>query len=68
MKEKWSAYRQFHSTEAAPLLVNNGMLIVLDQRNGINGVVYLLAAFETIDHNILLMQIESRFGITRFCL
>ena len=59
-----SAYRQCHSTETALLKVQNDILINMD-----NGEVMLLvmldmsAAFDTIDHNILIDILKNDFGV-----
>jgi hypothetical protein len=60
-----SAYRAQHSTETALLRVYNDLLLVVD--DGDAAVLVLLdfsAAFDTIDHRILLRRLESRFGIS----
>ena len=65
MKEPFqSAYRQSHSTETALLRVLNDLHDVID--NGETTLLCLLdlsAAFDTIDHNILIRRLESTFGI-----
>ncbi len=60
-----SAYRQLHSTETAFLRVKNDILMEMDKQK----VVLLLlldlsAAFDTIDHKILLHRLEKRCGIS----
>jgi hypothetical protein len=60
-----SAYRKHHSTETALLKVTNDVLIALDQRKEVVLVLLdLSAAFDTIDHQILLSRLQKRFGIT----
>ena len=59
-----SAYKKFHSTETALLKVHNNILTAVDS----NRIVILLlldlsAAFDTVDHAILLHRLEVRFGI-----
>lgn len=59
-----SAYRECHSTESALLKVNNDLLLALDNRC----VAYLVlldlsAAFDTIDHEILISRLRRQFGI-----
>jgi hypothetical protein len=59
-----SAYCPYHSTETAVVRVLNDMIGVLDQ--GHVGVLVLLdlsAAFDTVDHTILLDVERRRFGI-----
>jgi exonuclease III len=60
-----SAYRQSHSTETALLHILNDLLLATD-----SGKVSLLtfldlsAAFDTIDHTILLTRLQHTFGIS----
>ncbi len=59
-----SAYWECHSTETALLKVQNDILHAIDSES----VVLLIlldqsAAFDTIDHTILLSRLEQRFGI-----
>ena len=59
-----SAYKRHHSTESALLKVHNDILKVVDNRRTV--VLLLLdlsAAFDTVDHGILIHRLESRFGI-----
>jgi hypothetical protein len=60
-----SAYRKFHSTETALLRIQNDLLLSIDQRK-LSALVLLdlSAAFDTIDHDILLSRLSSTFGIT----
>ena len=60
-----SAYKQLHSTETALLRVHNDILLALDNHQSV--ILLLLdlsAAFDTVDHKILLNRLSSRFGIT----
>ncbi len=60
-----SAYRMFHSTETALLKVRNDILMEMDKRHTVMLVLLdLSAAFDTIDHTILLNRLEKRCGIT----
>ena len=60
-----SAYKKGHSTESALVRVHNDILRAID--NG--GCVILLlldlsAAFDTVDHAILLSRLRDRFGVS----
>ena len=60
-----SAYKPGHSTETAPVKVQNDILTSIDQ----HGIVILVmldlsAAFYTIDHDILFSRMENILGIT----
>lgn len=58
-----SAYRKYYSTETALLKVSNDILRAVDQKEEVVLVLLdLSAAFDTIDHNILLERMEKRFG------
>ncbi len=60
-----SAYREFHSTESALLRVQADILHNMEhQRVTILVLIDLSAAFDSIDHDILLNRLESKFGIT----
>ena len=59
-----SAYKKHHSTETALLRVDNGILRAIDdQSTVILMLLDLSAAFDTVDHSILLNRLSSRFGI-----
>ena len=60
-----SAYKQFHSTETALLKVHNDINLNID--NGKVTALTLLdlsAAFDTIDHNILITRLSTWYGIS----
>ncbi len=59
-----SAYRCFHSTETALLRVHSDILCALDNKCAVALVLLdLSAAFDTIDHTVLLSRLKNRFGI-----
>ena len=59
-----SAYRANHSTETALLRIQNDILLDLDNRRGVILVLLdLSAAFDTIDHRILLQRLHDRIGL-----
>jgi hypothetical protein len=60
-----SAYRKFHSTETALLSIYNDLLSACNQQK-VSALVLLdlSAAFDTIDHDILLTRLSSTFGIS----
>ncbi|XP_046548123.1 uncharacterized protein LOC124258099 [Haliotis rubra] len=59
-----SAYRCFHSTETALVKVQNDIFMGTD-KDGASILVLLdlSAAFDTIDHNVLLATLEGRFNV-----
>ena len=64
-----SAYRQHHSTETALLKVYNDMLEAVDNKSCVMLVLLdLSAAFDTVDHTLLLHRLESTFGVTGMAL
>ena len=59
-----SAYRRFHSTETAVTTVYNDLLLAAD--SGQVSALCLLdltAAFDTVDHDLLLLRLEHKFGL-----
>ncbi len=64
-----SGFRPFHSTETALIRVTNDLLLSSD--HGCISLLVLLdlsAAFDTIDHNILLNKFENSVGISESAL
>jgi len=64
-QDRQSAYRQFHSTESAVLVLHNDIVCAID-RGEITGLVHLdlSSAFDTFDHTSLLSILESRSSVT----
>ena len=60
-----SAYRKFNSTEMALLKIHNDILASIDASK-VTGLTLLdlSAAFDTIDHTILLRRLDDWFGVT----
>ena len=60
-----SAYRQAHSTETALVCVQNDILRAIDNQHAVFMLLLdLSAAFDTVDHEILLQRLDSNFGLT----
>ena len=60
-----SAYRRRHSTEMALLRIRNDALTAADK--GTVTIVVLLdysAAFDTVDHQVMLQVLETKYGIS----
>ena len=63
--ELQSAYRKRYSTETALLKVQNDILLNMDRQHVTLLVLLdLSAAFDTVNHEILLRRLETTFGIT----
>ena len=61
-----SAYRPFHSTETAVLHVLSEILTAVD-RGDVAALILLdlSAAFDTVDHDILLRRLQYSYGVNR---
>ena len=60
-----SAYRPGQSTETALLKIVNDLLLSLDDgKISLLASLDLTAAFDTIDHNILLHRLQHDFGLS----
>ena len=69
MQVHQSAYRAYHSMETALLKVKTDVIRALeDQEVACLILLNLSAAFNTIDHNILLRRLETRFAVTDIAL
>ena len=59
-----SAYQQYHSTDTAITIVHNDIVRAIDAGN--ESVLVLLdlsAAFDTVDHDVLIEILDLRFGV-----
>jgi len=64
MPKTQSIYRKYHSTEMAVSRVYNDLLLAAD--TGQVSALCLLdltAAFDTVDHELLLLRLEHQFGL-----
>ena len=58
-----SAYRALNSTETALMRVHNDLLKSVDHKHmAVLVLLDLSAAFDTVDHSILIQRLENRFG------
>jgi len=59
-----SAYRPFHSTETAVTKVYNDLLLAADEGQiSALCLLDLTAAFDTVDHDLLMLRLERQFGL-----
>jgi len=64
MPQLQSAYRRFHSTETAILKVLSDIYCAIDSQHAVLlGLLHLSAAFDYVDHDILLHRLHVRFGV-----
>ena len=60
-----SAYRQYHSTETALIKLVNDVLFAMDRKMGTLAVaVDLSAAFDTVNHDVMLSVLQHSFGVS----
>ena len=60
-----SAYRAAHSTESALIKVKNDIMLSIDNKKAVLLILLdLSAAFDTIDHEILVSQLSKRIGVS----
>ena len=59
-----SAYRNGHSTETALIRIQHDLLTAIDQRRCVFLVLLdMSAAFDTVDHSVLLKRLSDRYGV-----
>jgi len=64
MTQLQSAYRRFHSTETAILKVLSDIYSAIDSQHVVLlGLLDLSAAFDCVDHDVLMRRLRVRFGI-----
>ena len=69
MPKHQSAYRRGHSTETALIKIFNDLLQAADKGHvSALCLLDLTAAFDTVDHEVLISRLERRFGLKGSCL
>jgi hypothetical protein len=64
LPDQQSAYRAYHSTETAVLKVLSDILLAVDEGDlAVLALLDLSAAFDTVDHAILLRRLQVTYGI-----
>ena len=64
-----SAYKPFHSCETVLVRVHNDILVAIDKRHCVMLLLLdLSAAFDTVDHDILLTRLHSKYSISGIAL
>ena len=63
-----SAYRKSHGTETALIKVQNDILMNMDRQVTLLVLLDLSAAFDTMDHQVLLNRLRLSFGIHGYAL
>ena len=59
-----SAYREGHSTETALIRIQHDLLTAIDQKKCVFLVLLdMSAAFDTVDHSVLLRRLSDRYGV-----
>ena len=59
-----SAYKEHHSCETAPVRLQNDILNSVDDNRCVILLLPRYAAFDALDHSILLKRLQSRYGIS----
>ena len=59
-----SAYRRFHSTEMAVMKVFSDLLVAAESgQMSARCLLDLTAAFDTVEHDLMLLRLERQFGL-----